>query len=241
MLECDLHSHTIFSHCGVHTVIEMLNYAKCKGVKALAITDHGSAVGGRVNSVFWERLNNPVDGILLLKGLESNVVNEEGEIDFPFRYLKYADVILLGLHNNLPSSLDTKTYTKYLVNAIEKNKYLIDIISHPADEVYKIEFLPVVLTAKKFGIALELSNTKLMYNRISIERIKEYLKICIENEVPIALSSDAHTVNEVGTDNFILPILKELNFPENLVINSSLEKALKFLSERKKLKTLNVM
>ena len=43
MLEVDFHSHSLFSGCGLHTIIEMLTYAKTVGLKALAITDHGTA------------------------------------------------------------------------------------------------------------------------------------------------------------------------------------------------------
>ena len=95
MLEVDFHSHSLFSGCGLHTIIEMLTYAKSIGLKALAITDHGTAQNGHISSPFFDRLVDPVDGIRLLKGQECNVVNDQGGIDFPVRFLKFTDIVLL--------------------------------------------------------------------------------------------------------------------------------------------------
>ena len=63
MIEVDLHSHTHFSNCGLHSCLEMLEAARAKGMKGLAITDHGLSLGGRLNSIFFERLKDPVPGI----------------------------------------------------------------------------------------------------------------------------------------------------------------------------------
>ena len=86
--ETDLHSHTLFSPCGLHTIIEILTAAKAAGLKGLAITDHGISVGGRTNSVFFERLHHPVPGIRLFKGVEANVLGHDGAIDVVDRYRK---------------------------------------------------------------------------------------------------------------------------------------------------------
>lgn len=235
MIEVDLHSHSLFSGCGVHTIIELLEYGKKIGMKALAITDHGRAVGGKINSVYWNRLKEPVDGIKFLKGIECNVVDESGKIDFPKDFIQYADIILLGLHNNLKEGLGQKRYTEMLITAMEKNPY-VDIITHPTDQVFKIEFLPVIQTAKKLGIALEFNNSKLLYNKVSPEISKEFLKLCIEHKASIVLCSDAHTVNELGRDDLLRPILKEINFPQDLIINSTPEKAYEFIEKRRRLK-----
>jgi len=55
VLKVDLHSHSLFSNCGLHTVLEMLTAAKNAGLKALAITDHGTALEGRISSPFFDR------------------------------------------------------------------------------------------------------------------------------------------------------------------------------------------
>ena len=78
MLEADLHAHTFFSNCGIHSHIEMLLCALDKGMKALAITDHGPALSGRVSSTVFDRMYEPVAGIKFLKGMECNLLEEPG-------------------------------------------------------------------------------------------------------------------------------------------------------------------
>ena len=83
MLEVDLHVHSLFSECGIHTHIELLQHGKMLGLKAIAITDHGKTLKSRIPSPFFDRLKDPVDGIRLLKGMECNVVNDTGVVDLP--------------------------------------------------------------------------------------------------------------------------------------------------------------
>ena len=53
------------------------------------------------------------------------------------------------------------------------------------------------------------------------------------------ISSDAHAVNEIGRDEAIRSILKELNFPRNLIINRDEASAYAFIEERRYLKQLD--
>ena len=60
------------------------------------------------------------------------------------------------------------------------------------------------------------------------ERIKEILEYCKKNKTKVVCSSDAHIALDVGNFNKIRPILKEIEFPEELIINTSKEKVLQF-------------
>ncbi len=101
MIPVDFHCHSLFSGCGVHTVMEILEAGRKKGMEGLSITDHGRLVGGKANSPFFERLENPVQGIRLLKGMECNVDGDTGLTDCPMNFLPFMDIVLLGLHENL--------------------------------------------------------------------------------------------------------------------------------------------
>jgi putative hydrolase len=159
MITVDLHTHSIFSLCGMHTVVEMLTRAKELGMDALAITDHGPTLGGRLGSPFFERLHDPVEGIRLLKGVESNLLDEKGAIDFPLRYLRWTDVVLLGIHHNTAGGLGAETYTDMLIAAIERSPF-VDIVAHPNDRVYPVDFPRLAAAVKSLGAALELNNAK---------------------------------------------------------------------------------
>lgn len=236
MISVDLHSHSSFSYCGLHTFIEMLNYAKNLGMKALAITDHGPALKGRLTSLFFQRLIDPVPGIRMLKGVESNLLDGPGEIDCPKEYLADMDIVLLGFHPNTPLGQTRSQYTEMLIRVMEKNP-CIDIISHPNSQEYEIHFNEVVRTAKKLDIAIEINNSKTMLRVVPDERTRELLETCKKVRCPVVISSDAHAIHEIGQDSSVLPLLKEVAFPQELIMNRNAESAFSYLDIRKKRRT----
>ncbi|HUI91387.1 MAG TPA: PHP domain-containing protein [Chitinivibrionales bacterium] len=237
MLSVDFHSHTHFSKCGLHSIVEMLATAKARGLVALAITDHGPKLEGGPPTTFWDRLKEPVEGIRLLKGLESNIVSDEGDIDFPQKMLKYADIVLLGLHPPLPTGKPPGHNTALLLRALEKNPF-VDIVTHPEDVHYPLEFDRLAAFAKERGIALECNNSKVLNGRVMPERMIELLDSCKRAGCRVAVNSDAHALGEVGRDDSVRPLLKAAGFPEKLVVNSTAESAFAFVEERRKVKRL---
>ena len=49
------------------------------------------------------------------------------------------------------------------------------------------------------------------------------LKLCMEYRVPIVIGSDAHVDTDVGRHDEAHALLEELRFPEELIINRSVE------------------
>lgn len=49
------------------------------------------------------------------------------------------------------------------------------------------------------------------------------LELCMEYKVPIVMSSDAHFDTLIGDFPNIYPLLERLKFPEELVLNRSVE------------------
>jgi putative hydrolase len=232
MLEVDFHSHTFFSKCGLHSIIEMLTEAKNLGLAALAITDHGPMQQGGTPSTFYDRLANPVPGILLLKGLECNIASEDGAIDFPQKFLKYADIILLGLHPHLPANKPRGHNTAMLVRALDKNPF-VDIVTHPEDVQYPVAFNELAGFAKEHGIALECNNSKILNNRVAPELMIELLDSCKRIGCRIAVNSDAHALSEIGRDDSVRPLLAQVGFPEDLIVNRDANSAFAFVEERR--------
>jgi len=235
VIEVDFHSHTIFSKCGVHTVMEMLEAAKARGIKGLTITDHGPALGGRVNSVFFERVQNPVDGIRLLKGMECNLIGSEGKIDCPLEFLKYMDLVLLGIHPNIRSGLGANEYTSMLLEALDRNPY-VDVLSHLNNSSYPVSYPSITKAAAKYGMAVEINNSKIALDRTPIEDTESLVLACKRAECRVALCSDAHVVQEVGSDEGIRPVLDRMDFPASLIVNRNEDAAMAFIEERRKVK-----
>ena len=236
MLPVDFHAHTIASQCGLHTILEMLTAAKAKGLAGLALTDHGPASDSMITSVFFDRLKNPVAGIRLLKGLESNVLTHEGHIDFPQEFIPYADIVLVGFHGGrtvkVPSGGDAEYYTDILIRAFEVNP-CIDIVSHPHDPRYPLDFDRLAAAAAHHGVALEFNNSRCLYNKTTPELTRALATACLRAQCPIVVSSDAHTVEEIGCEESVIGYVREAGI-EDLMINATAESAFAFVERRRK-------
>jgi putative hydrolase len=55
------------------------------------------------------------------------------------------------------------------------------------------------------------------------------LKLCMEFEVPIIVNSDAHDPSWVGEFSLAEKLLKEISFPNSLILNTAQDKLLCFL------------
>jgi len=232
MISVDFHSHSLFSGCGVHTIIELLQAAKERGMAGLAITDHGKFVGGNANSVFFERLLDPVSGIRFLKGIEANLDPLTGKTDVPIAFLQNLDIVLLGLHDNLPQAQSAEFYTNLLLSTLEKNPF-IDVITHPNSLQYPLNFDRLIEAAIRLDVVIEMNNSKVMLKRSPTLEVERLILACKKRACRVALSSDAHCVHELGRDEDIRPLLAKHQFPEELIVNRTSASAFEFIAERK--------
>ena len=236
MFEVDLHVHSLFSACGLHTFLELLEHGRRIGLKAMAITDHGLAVGGgRLTSVFFERFRPPFADIKLYKGIEHNLLDENGTVDVSWQFMPFIDILLLGVHPNLVPNRSKDFYTGMVIAAIEKNPFL-DILSHPNDPLYPLDYKRVAKKAKETGIALELNNSKILYARSTVEDALDLIHACKEAGCLMAVNSDTHAIQELGRDEAVRPLLAKAKFPEDLIVNRTLETTERFIEERRVLK-----
>ena len=235
MLTVDLHSHTFFSCCGIHTHMELLTRGRELGIQALAITDHGPELHARMTPPLFDRLKAPLEGIRLLKGMECNLVGTDGTIDLPMRFLKHLDLVLLGIHPNTAPGLGMETYTAALVAAMERYP-AIDIITHPDSKTYQNDLPTLCIAARDHGVAIEINNSRVMLGRSSVERMSELIHICRESGCLIAVNSDTHALEELGRDEDVRPLLVAADFPEERIVNRDLRSALAWIEGRRKYK-----
>jgi putative hydrolase len=236
MLDVDLHVHSLFSACGLHTILELLQRGRAVGLKAMAITDHGPGVGeGRLTSVFFERFRSPFHDIRLYKGLELNVMPETGKVDVMWQFMPFIDILLMGVHPNLKSGLSKEYYTDLAIAALESHPF-IDILTHPNDPNYPLDYRRIAETAKRLGMAIELNNSKVLYNRSTAEEALELISVCREVGCLMAVNSDTHAIMELGSDEAVRPLLEKAGFPAERIVNRSLEAAGEFIESRRALK-----
>lgn len=196
-IRADLHMHTNATD-GKATLDEMVATAKARGLEYIAITDHSQRVS-MANGLNPERLlaqweeidrcQNEWEGIVVLKGIECDIL-EKGGMDLPDEVLAEADWVIASVHYG--QSQSSEQITERILGAIENPH--IDIIAHPTGrlinrrEPYAVDIEQVIAAAAKHGKMLELNANpaRLDLNDIHCAAAKRH-------RVPIVISTDAHS------------------------------------------------
>lgn len=223
----DLHVHTISSGHAFSTLKENIEAAKAGGLKVLGISDHARTMGGAAHPYYFDNLkviNPEIMGIKVLKGMEANIIDFRGTIDVETDLARKLDYLIASLH---PPCLQPGTIaanTAALVKAMD-NPY-IKIIGHPDDGRFLIDYEQVVQKAAEQKVVLEMNNSSLRSvstRQNARENQITYLRLCKQYQVRIILGSDAHIYYDVGVFRECVQLLKELDFPEELVVNYELD------------------
>lgn len=233
----DAHTHTIASGHAYSTILEMANAAKEKGLSILGITEHGPAMPGSSTQVYFSNLRvveRHMYGVELLIGVELNIMDYGGGVDLGGDLIKEMDITIASLHKLCIGSGSMEQNTAAILGAI-KNP-LVDIIGHPDDGHFPLDYEKVVLAAKEYNKPLEVNNSSLSSTGFRInarENYMEMLKYCIQYEVPVIIDSDAHFVTAVGGHGFADKVITEMNFPKELILNYDVEKFKKYVQKYK--------
>jgi putative hydrolase len=218
----DLHTHTLASGHGIDTIRTISDYAVRKGLKGVAITDHGPGISGGPDPIYFMSLRRMTQGIDLpiriFYGVEDDIKNRRGDLTLPDFVLQDLEIVLVGVHpfswiaNQGPS-----VRTDAVINAMSRS--LMQIFTHPVNNYYNVDIDPVLDAAVSNGIAMELSATRFGQRDLMIS----FLEKCVRKNVSIVVNSDAHLGEEVGIFDEALALIGEMKFPENLIINRSKE------------------
>lgn len=220
----DLHTHTIASGHAYNTRNEMIAAAYGKGLEILAVTEHAPAMPGSCHQFYFSNykvLPRRYEQMTVLYGVELNILDYEGHVDLSENTLKEMDVALASIHPPCYVSGTAKENTSAYIGAM-KNPY-INIIAHPDDSRFPIEYETLVKAAKEYHVLLEVNNTSLSpvsYRKDSEKSYLEMLDLCVKYQVPVVVDSDAHVDVMVGEHTFALELLERLGFPQDLVMNA---------------------
>ena len=91
--------------------------------------------------------------------------------------------------------------------------------------------------AKEQGKLLEVNNSSLNpkgYRVGARENYKIMLELCKKYNQPVVVNSDAHFCTAVGNFANVEGLFEEVGFPEELVVNTSLEKFKIYIQKYKK-------
>ncbi|MFW6366045.1 MAG: PHP domain-containing protein [Spirochaetota bacterium] len=232
----DLHTHSVASNHAYSTIQEMAAQAAKNGISTFALTDHGPALPGGPHIYHFANMRilpSHIDGVEILKGIEANIVSVDGALDVEERRLKALDIVLAGFHHGTgydPSN-DVSDNTSAAVSAISSG--LVDVLCHPGNPDYPIDFITVIEAAVKHDVALEFNNSSFrMSRRGSADNCRQLLKLAKDAGVFISLGSDAHISFDVGRNDVVEEMVLRIGYPEHLVLNSSRSVLAKFLQKR---------
>jgi putative hydrolase len=205
----------------------MAESASEKGLHLLGITEHAPLMDGAPNWIYFSNLRvvpRKMYGVELMLGVELNIIDFEGHVDLDPAIMNRVDLRIASLHDLciVPGSVEENTNAT--INAI-MNPY-VDIIGHPDDGRFPMDLEKVVHYAKKYKTLLEVNNNSLKPggSRVGADKnVREMLTYCKKLNVPVILNSDAHVFSDVGRNDYSLPLIKEMDFPEELVVNRSVE------------------
>lgn len=229
----DLHTHTLASGHAYNSMREMASAAAEKGLEVLGITEHAPAMPGTCQAFYFQNLKvvpREMYGIRLLLGAELNIVDYDGTVDLEARDLKRLDIAIASLHLPCIKPGTAEENTRAYLKAME-NPY-VNIIGHPDDGRFPVNHEALVEGAKKWNKIIEINNNSLSplsFRSNAEENDLEILKYCREYKVPVVLSSDAHIDVRIGDFEYALSLLEKAGFPEELVLNRSMEALEPFL------------
>jgi putative hydrolase len=224
LLETDMHMHTVASTHAYSTVVEMAQFAKFKGLKAIAITDHSNGIPDGAHPWHFGNLRclpPYIQGVRVLHGAEANIMDYDGNLDLPLQYQKELDWIIASFHDPcvLPASINehTKSYLK-----LAENPY-VDVIGHSGSEHYKYDYNKVLPVFKDKKILVEINSHSFEARAGSLINCKEIALVCKQYKIPIVVNSDAHSCFSVGDVENAFKLLDEIEFPYELIVNRTLE------------------
>lgn len=221
----DLHTHSVLSTHAFSSITENIKVANEKGLKYYGTSEHqydNSNVGVHHYAIHNLRvIPKNVNGTHILKGTEFNIL-PGGAIDTVKIKREHIDYGIASIHSFCYKDEGFEKNTEAYLNALENE--FITILGHIDDGRYPCDYDRIVKRTKELHKLIELNNTSLTPETTRInsrENMIEIINSCIKYEQPLIINSDAHICYDVGNYELAYNLLKELNFPDSLLLNTN--------------------
>lgn len=216
----DHHTHTIYSH-GKGTIEDNVKVAAEKGLKSIAITDHGPGhltYGLKMDKLPQMRaeiaqLKSKYPEVEILLGVEANTIRIEPFLDVAPEERENFDIMLAGYHFGIlhagmvpnylnkhaglfkgdGSTLRVKN-TAMILDALyynEEHGNHIDVLTHPGDKG-PFDIEDIAKACADTGTFMEINDK---HHHMTVEEIK----IAASYDVKFIIGSDAHIPSKVGS------------------------------------------
>lgn len=230
----DTHTHTISSGHAYSTIQENAKEAFANGIQLINMSDHGPAMSGAPFRYHFGNLDiipKILYCVRILKGVELNIIDYNGKIDLDDYYIKKLDLVLASYHDICIKPATIEEHTNAAIQILS-NPY-IDVFAHSGNPQFQIDIEKVVKAARDNNKIIEINNQSAVIRKGSSENCLKIAKLCKKYGVRITTGSDAHISFGIGKFDFVYKLLEEAEFPEELVITTSIEKIDEYLRERR--------
>ena len=230
----DYHTHTTYSH-GKGSILDNATVAKNKGLKELAITDHGfshKAFGlkrSQVDNIIVDiQKAHKSTGVNILFGIEENFTSLDGRIGVLKRDLDFLNIVSVGYHRFAKPYLARDAFKLFLPNnmhfftkaQIERNTMTIlkaietqpiNIITHLGVGM-PVNIDEIAKMAHEKNVFIELNGKRIAFTRADIETL-------LKHDTKFILNSDAHRPERVGDVSNGMNYVFKYSIPEKNIVN----------------------
>ncbi len=197
-----VHCHSTWSD-GANTILEMALKSKELGFKYFIICDHSqSAVYAnglspekvRLQHEEIDRLNAQDHGIVILKGIESDIL-PDGSLDYDESTLELFDVVVASVHSHF--KMDKEKMTQRIITALQ-NPYTT-MLGHPTGrlllsrEAYPVDMEKVIEAAAEYSKIIEINS-----NPYRLDLNWQNTRYAKKLGVKISINPDSHRISTLS-------------------------------------------
>ncbi|MEW6233845.1 MAG: DNA polymerase/3'-5' exonuclease PolX [Candidatus Omnitrophota bacterium] len=223
-IQSAIHNHTVWSD-GRMTLDELVEEAKRRGYRFIAVTDHSGSLGV-ANGLNPDRLQRQIEeihrwnethkGFRILTGSEVDI-RADGSLDFPDDLLEQLDVVIAAIHSSFEQPRDKMT--QRICSAIENPN--IDILAHPTGRMIgqrpplDIDLERLFSTAAASRTALEINAH---YYRLDLN--DKHIREAKTHGVKFTLDTDTHSKADFDNLKFGLQTARRGRLEAGDVLNT---------------------
>ena len=222
-IQGDLHMHTDASD-GSNSIEQMAAAAQSVGYAYIGISDHSQSLkiaGGVSEETLWtqirkiDQLNERVDGIRILKSAEVDIL-ADGTLDYSDELLGELDYTVCSIHSRF--AFGREKQTERILRAMDNRFFTI--LGHATGRLllkrpgYEIDMERIALHAKQRGCFFEINSSP---DRLDLSA--ENARVAAELGIFIAISTDAHSIHELGTIRYGIEQARRAGLERTSVLN----------------------